>query len=163
MNGMLYLCLNSFISFPISVSDTFLKDKLKLHFSRIVLILGWFWYLYSATKISSPFSGVWQSKLLGTLRPKLDTKFWKYLLKVSAISKSSVSRLPFSIRDIFSKLFNCQRRNFTLFSKTFYYLLHLLRSDSNSMPFRFSLTHLFLCLLHTFFVTFGYTFKEFFS
>ena len=93
-----------FISFSISVSDTVLKEKLKLYFSRIVLILGWFWYLYIAAKISSPFSGVWWSKLLGTLRAKLENKFWKYLLKVSAISKSLVSRLPFSIRDIFSKL-----------------------------------------------------------
>ena len=89
-----------FISFSISVSDTVLKEKLKLYFSRIVLILGWFWYLYIAAKISSPFSGVWWSKLLGTLRAKLGNKFWKYLLKVSAISKSSVSRFPFSIRDI---------------------------------------------------------------
>ena len=64
-----------FISFSISVSDTVLKEKLKLHFSRIVLILGSFWYLHIAAKISSPFSGVWQSNLLGTLRSKLGTKF----------------------------------------------------------------------------------------
>ena len=43
---------------------------------------------------SSLFSGVWHSKLLGTLRSKLGTKFLKYYLKVSAVSKSSVSRLP---------------------------------------------------------------------
>ena len=105
-----------FISFSISVSDTVLKEKLKLHFSRIVLILGWFWYLYIAAKTSSPFSGVWQSNVLGTLRSKLGIKFWKYLLKVSAILKSSVSRLPFSVRDIFSKLFDLsEKKLFTVF------------------------------------------------
>ena len=57
------------------------------------------------------------------------------MLKVSAISKSFLSILQFSIRDKFSKLFG----NFLLFSKTIYYLLCLLRSDWNSMPFWFSL------------------------
>ena len=137
------------ISFSIPASDTVLKEKLKLHFSRIVLILGWFWYLYVAAKISSPFSGVWQSKLLGTLRSKLDTKFWKYPLKVSAISKSSVSRLPFSIRDIFSKLFDLlEKKLFIVFQNDLLF--------TTSFSFRFEqyaflvflnkLTHLFLCL-----------------
>ena len=34
------------ISFSMSVKDTVLKEKLKLHFSRIVLIFEWFWHLY---------------------------------------------------------------------------------------------------------------------
>ena len=70
MIGMLYLCLNSSFSFLF-----FLKKKLKLYFSMISLILRWFWYLHIVVKISSPFSGVWQSKLLGTLRSKLGTSF----------------------------------------------------------------------------------------
>ena len=98
-----------FISFSTSVRNTVFRKKLKLHFSRIVLILWWFWYLHIPAKISSPFYGVWQSKLFGTLRSKLGTKFWKYL-KVTAISKSSVSILPFSIRDIFSKLFDLSEK-----------------------------------------------------
>ena len=114
-----FIVFNLLIFIFISVSDTVLKEKLKLHFTRIVLILGWFWYLYIAAKISSPFSGVWQSKLLGTLRAKLGTKFWKYLLKVSAISKSSVSRLPFSIRDIFSKLFDLSEKKLFIVFQNF--------------------------------------------
>ena len=130
-----------------------MKEKLKLHFSRIVLILGWFWYLYIAAKISSPFSGVWQSKLLGTLRAKLGTKFWKYLLKVSAISKSSVSRLPFSVRDIFSKLFDwLEKKLFIVFQNC------LLSTTSFTFRFEYysflvflnKLTRLFLYLLYAF-------------
>ena len=49
-----------FISFYMSVRDTFLKEK---------------WYLYITAKTSSPFSGVWQINLLVTLRYKLGTKF----------------------------------------------------------------------------------------
>ena len=109
-----------FISFSISLSDTVLKQNLKLHFSRIVLILGWFWDLYIAPKISSPFSYVWQSKLLGTLRTKLGTMFLKYLLKVSAISKSLVRRLPFSIRDIFSKLFDLSEKKLFIVFQNFW-------------------------------------------
>ena len=66
---------NFFISFSTPVRDTVLKEKLKLHFLRIVLILEWFWYLDTAGKTSSLFSGVWPSKLFGTLRSKLESKF----------------------------------------------------------------------------------------
>lgn len=60
------------------------------------------------------------SKLFGTLRSKLGTTFWKYLLKVSTISKS-VSSLPFSTRDKFSKLFDLlEKKLFTVF---WYFLL----------------------------------------
>ena len=114
-----FICVWTLISFSMSVRDTVLKEKLKLHFSKIVLILGCFWNLHIPAKISSLFSCVWQSNVLGTLRSKLGTKFWKYLLKVSAISKSSVSRLPFSIRDIFSKLFDLSEKKLFIVFQNF--------------------------------------------
>ena len=99
-----------FSSFSAYARDTILKVKLKFHFLRTVLILAWFWYLDIVAKRSSPFSSVWQSKLFSILRSNLGAKFWKYLLKVSAISKSSVNSLPFSIRDIFSELFDLSKK-----------------------------------------------------
>ena len=85
-----------------------LKEKLKLHFSRIVLVLGRFWILCICILL---ITISWcLANLLGTLIPNLGTKFSKYLLIVSAVSKSSVSRLPFSIRDIFSKLFDLSEK-----------------------------------------------------
>ena len=57
-----------------SVRDIFWKQKLKLHFMMIQLMLGRFWYLDIAP-------GIWQSKLFDTLRSKLGTRFCKYLLK----------------------------------------------------------------------------------
>ena len=59
-----------------------------------------------------------------------------------------------------------KRRNSFLFSKTFYSLLCFSRSDPNSMFFLVflnKLTHLFLCLLFVFFVTYGAVFKKSFS
>ena len=47
-----FIVFKLFISFSLSVSDTVLNEKLKLHFSRIALILGSFWYLYIAAKTS---------------------------------------------------------------------------------------------------------------
>ena len=69
--------------------------------------------------LSLQYSGVWQSNLLGTLRSKLVTNFSKYLLNVSAISKSSVSRLSFSIKDMFSKLFNLSKKELFTVSQNF--------------------------------------------
>ena len=129
---------------------------------RIVLILGCFWYLYIATKISSPFSGVWQSKLLGILKAKLGTKFWKYLLKFSAISKSLVIRLPFSIRDIFSKLF-IREETFYSFPKLFIIYCVFYVQIGIVCLLVFLINYRIYFFIVCFFVTFGSTFKEFFS
>ena len=64
-----------------------------------------------------------------------------------------MSKLPFSIRDTFSKYFNLSERNYLLFFRTFYCLLCFLSSDLNSMlsfAFLHKLIELFLCLWYSF-------------
>ena len=107
------LFVSNLIFFSIPVSDTVLKEKLNFYFERIAFLLGLFWYLDIVVKTSSPFPGVWQSKLFGTLRSKLGTKF---SLNSAAISKSSVSSLPLSMRNIFSNLVDLsEKRLFMVF------------------------------------------------
>ena len=107
--------------------------------------------MYTVAKVSAPFSGFWQSDLFGTLRSKLGTSFRKYLLKISAVS--SVSRLSFSIRDIFSFSYLIyHRRNLLLFCKTFtiYYVFYVQNRPVCFFSFLGKLTHLFFCLLYAF-------------
>ena len=73
-----------FISFSILVRGTALKENLKLHFSAIVLMFGCSRFLDIAVKNSSPFSGVWQSKLLVNFLVFFDklTYLFLYLLLI---------------------------------------------------------------------------------
>lgn len=100
-------CVISLSSFYVCKWHCF-EEKSKKSIFGIVLIVGWYCYLDILVKISSIFLS--QSKLLGNLRFKLGTKIWKYLLKVPTTSKSLLNILPFSITDIFSKLFDYQRK-----------------------------------------------------
>ena len=136
---------------------TFLKDCFDIWMVLAFIFCGFWYYLYIVAKTSSSFSGFWHSNLFGTLRSKLGTMFWKYLLKVSTISEWLGRRFAFSIRDIFSKLLDLSMKklltvlkNFS-WSTTFYVFL----------VFFNKLMHLFLCLLYAFLPLLD--FKEFFS
>ena len=100
-------------------------------------------------------------KSFGTLRSKLGTKFWKYLLKVSSILKSSVTCLPFSITDIFLKLFDSlEKKLFVVFHNFLFYSVFYASTLFQSSLINW---HIYFFAYHMFFLTLSHPLLRHFS